>query len=205
MTVPTMMQNHQRKVYVTQLHKVYSELQQGLSQYQTDRNAINLTEAGLTSKASMVDFFNKYFNVVQVCKGNDDYCFASSYKYINGNSVNTTGNWTGGCVTFSSGASVCMDYPTLYSNSYGRVFIDVNSKQGPNVLGRDAFYLAVFPDGVLDVIGATINCRKNGECGSFSSLEDARGTAADCKAGNQETTRGSCFGQILNDNWEMNY
>ena len=28
MTVPSLMQNHQRKTYVTQLHKVYNELQQ---------------------------------------------------------------------------------------------------------------------------------------------------------------------------------
>ncbi len=26
LTVPTLMQNHQRKVFVTQLHKVYSEI-----------------------------------------------------------------------------------------------------------------------------------------------------------------------------------
>ena len=49
MTVPTLMQNYQRQSYVTQLHKVYNELSQALLRYQTDRNAINLAEAGLTS------------------------------------------------------------------------------------------------------------------------------------------------------------
>lgn len=47
MTVPTLMQNYQKKSYVVQLHKVYNELSQALLQYQTDRNALNLKEAGL--------------------------------------------------------------------------------------------------------------------------------------------------------------
>ena len=42
MTVPTLMQNYQKKSYVVQLHKVYNELSQALLQYQTDRNALNL-------------------------------------------------------------------------------------------------------------------------------------------------------------------
>lgn len=62
--------------------------------------------------------------------------------------------------------------------AYGWVFIDINSKQGPNILGRDAFYLAIFPDGVLDVGGATVDCRKNGLCGGEGdTLKDIRGTA----------------------------
>ena len=33
MTVPTLMQNYQRKSYVTQLHKVYNEIQQAAVMY----------------------------------------------------------------------------------------------------------------------------------------------------------------------------
>ena len=56
MTVPTLMQNYQRKSYVTQLHKVYNELSQAVVQYQTDRNAVNLTEAGLNSVDALSRF-----------------------------------------------------------------------------------------------------------------------------------------------------
>lgn len=45
MTVPALLQNHQRKSYVTQIHKVYNELQQAALQYMTDKNAVNLVEA----------------------------------------------------------------------------------------------------------------------------------------------------------------
>ena len=57
MTVPSLMQNYQRQSYVTQLHKVYNELSQALIQYQTDKNALNLKEAGLTSQAELNSFF----------------------------------------------------------------------------------------------------------------------------------------------------
>ena len=206
MTVPTLMQNHQRKTYVTQLHKVYSEVQQALIRYQNDKNAVNLKEAGLNSKAAVQAFFYEYFNVIQECGGVTAPCFADLYKNINGGNVHFNKGWgSGSCVTMSSGSSICMDYPAS-NGSYGWVFIDINSKQGPNILGRDAFYLAIFPDGVLDVSGATVDCRKNGLCGAEGdTLKDIRGTADNCKSGNNEYTGSKCFGQILNDNWEMNY
>uniref|UniRef100_UPI0040269FDB prepilin-type N-terminal cleavage/methylation domain-containing protein n=1 Tax=Candidatus Stercorousia sp. TaxID=3048886 RepID=UPI0040269FDB len=36
MTVPTLMQNYQKKSYVTQLHKVYNELHHSIVQLMTD-------------------------------------------------------------------------------------------------------------------------------------------------------------------------
>ena len=84
MTVPTLMQNYQRKSYVTQLHKVYNELNQALLQYQTDKNALNLKEAGLTTNEACGEFLKKYFKIVQDCGDNQTPCFADSYKKISG-------------------------------------------------------------------------------------------------------------------------
>ena len=67
MTVPSLMQKHQRKTYVTQLHKVYTEVQQASLQYMADKNAINLREAGLTNSGKMKDFLTGYFKVVNDC------------------------------------------------------------------------------------------------------------------------------------------
>ena len=53
MTIPTLMQNHQRKVYVTQLHKVYNEFQQAVTLQITERNANNIKEAGVRSDAGI--------------------------------------------------------------------------------------------------------------------------------------------------------
>ena len=76
MTVPTLMQNHQRKTYVTQLHKVYNELSQALLQYQTDRNAVNLMEAGLHTDVAFQNFVKNYMKVVAECGTMKPPCFA---------------------------------------------------------------------------------------------------------------------------------
>ena len=67
MTVPTLMQNYQRQSYVTQLHKTYNEMSQALLRYQTDRNALNLREAGMSSQAEVNNFISSYFKVVNSC------------------------------------------------------------------------------------------------------------------------------------------
>lgn len=64
------------------MHKVYNELSQALLQYQTDKNALNLSEAGLNSKAAVGDFFKTYFKVVQDCGNTMTPCFSNEYKKV---------------------------------------------------------------------------------------------------------------------------
>lgn len=45
MTIPTLIKNHQRNVYVSQLQKVYAELSQAFDKVLTDNNAISLPES----------------------------------------------------------------------------------------------------------------------------------------------------------------
>ena len=84
MTVPTLMQNHQRKTYVTQLHKVYNEMQQAFLQEITDKNALNLKEAGLTTDEAVVNFMKKRFKVIQDCEDKFEPCFADEYSSMDG-------------------------------------------------------------------------------------------------------------------------
>ena len=80
MTMPTLVSNHQKKVYVTQLKKVYTELTQALSRYKNDNNAINIMEAGnMTTTNCSEKFLQKYFNVAGTCTT----CFDYSAKTIN--------------------------------------------------------------------------------------------------------------------------
>ncbi|HIT92362.1 MAG TPA: type II secretion system protein [Candidatus Stercorousia faecigallinarum] len=215
MTVPTLMQNHQRKTYVTQLHKVYNELQQAFLREMTDKNAINLTEAGLTTPASMKTFLHDYFKVVQDCEdGVAEPCFVNDYKNINGNLFKDINNnkYTGGaCAVIASGAAICLDKPSWTTSTSedgititrGNVFIDINGMKGPNIVGRDAFYLAVFSDGVLDAGNVSYDCRTKGICRG-GSIDKARLLGNTCE--NTSTLNDyACFGKILNDNWEMNY
>ncbi len=192
MTVPTLMQNHQRKTYVTQLHKVYNELSQALLQYQTDKNAVNLKEAGLTSQAAINDFITNYFKIVQSCEKTDP-CFASAYKHIAGQAGEFTKT---NSYVLSSGASI---RPRYYpeGNILLSFVVDINGQKGPNIIGRDLTVMYIYSNGMIDDYLSD----------NMPPLtEEIRETlfAQSCNSSSSTEVYG-CFGKILNDNWEMTY
>ncbi len=190
MTVPSLMQNHQKKTYVTQLHKVYNEVQQAVTMYLTDKNALNLAEAGINSNTEAQKFITDYFKIVQTCENSLTPCFADSYKYLNSTDE---GNVLDGHVytsfVLANGASV----RPIYMNDgkiskVMNILVDTNGQKGPNILGRDTFYMAVYSSGAIDTF--------NYNAVSLPLTKEERNAAdANWKP----------FGQILNDNWEMNY
>ena len=175
MTIPTLMQNHQRKVYVTQLHKVYNEFQQAATAQITEGNAINLMEAGVRSDAAMKTFLQNQFKVVKDCTGDPSDCFADSYRNMNGGAVTSYSDTTAPCFVLASGAAICAKYQNsingmvpVYSakpgystpgkdimqNNYiegliGFLILDTNGQTGPNIVGRDLFVAGIYSDGTI--------------------------------------------------------
>ena len=213
MTVPTLMQNHQRKTYVTQLHKVYNEMQQAFLQEITDKNALNLKEAGLTTDEAVVNFMKKRFKVIQDCEDKFEPCFADEYSSMDGSErgslVNGTRNPYSSCYTIASGASICLGELSTENEEQlsGALYVDINGQKGPNVGGRDMFTMRYYNDGSIDVYRVTPECRVNsascvGSCGSEpKEIRENRfnGVCVISNAGDD------CIGKLLNDNWEMNY
>ena len=204
MTVPSLMQNYQRQSYVTQLHKVYNELSQALVQYQTDKNAVNLREAGLGSQDAAVDFVKKYFKTVQDCGHNPSPCFADSYKKMNGSSLNVK-LYEGNTFIIASGQAI-----GIYFNAEGEgaykyllcILIDINGIKGPNIQGRDLFELFVYntENGMLiDDLSLSGNVSE-----PLSAAYRDTQFSTYCLAGGAGNRHG-CFGKILNDNWQMTY
>ncbi len=200
MTVPTLMQNYQRQSYVTQLHKAYNELSQALLRYETDRNALNLKEAGLTTQAAGNEFLRTYFKVVKDCGGSMTPCFASDYKKINGTALNIALiNYPS--VVLPSGQAVGIHVGSSYGHMFA-MLVDVNGAKGPNIQGRDLFEIFVYDTstGIIlddaDTSGSMAaplsEARRNFEFNNY------------CIAGSAGNFHG-CFGKILNDNWEMTY
>ena len=142
MTVPSLMQNHQRKTYVTQLHQVYNLFQQAFLQYTNDKNALNLHEAGLISSAEVSNFMNSYFKIVQSCTDFTECFYDGSYKNMSGTDLTNASYWPGAsaapCFVLANGASVCVEN-SKYHTTYGHITIDINGKKGPNKWGYDLF------------------------------------------------------------------
>ena len=199
MTVPSLMQNHQRKTYVTQLHKVYNEFQQASLQYMTDKNALNLKEAGLVTNEAIDNWIKNYFRVVQDCSENANSCFAADeYKFMNGNSM-SIGNLSSNVYLLSGGAVVYV-YSDAGSGRIG-IFVDINAKKGPNIIGRDLFALKIYDNGIIDD-----SSRLSSDITSAPLTKEQRENLFQdyCLSGKDNGWWG-CFGKILNDNWEMNY
>ena len=213
MTVPTLMQNYQRQSYVTQLHKVYNEVQQASLRYMTDKNAINLREAGLVTQAEIANFTHTYFKVVSDCGHTVSApCFPASYRSQSGTEAATNNaSWgAASSVVLASGASIIIDYPNVYTKTvngvtshYGHMLIDINGPKGPNIGGRDMFYAEFYDDGSIDVAGATPECKANGVCDG-DSLTAIRDTLYNSSCSSTWQGQG-CLGKIINDGWTMTY
>ena len=208
MTVPTLMQNYQRKSYVTQLHKVYNEVQQATVQYMTDRNAINLAEAGLRSEDAGVNFVKQYFKVVQDCGDDAAPCFAelSSYHKLSGDVL--TKWWGKKNFVLANGAAISTYYHSA-PPMIMEIVVDVNGAKGPNVVGRDLFIMYLYNNGALDDLWFTNGSYVGDDTEINSGIpipKDQREKRFQnyCQSNSGVNYHG-CFGKILNDNWEMTY
>ncbi len=202
MTLPTLVKNHQRQVYVTQLQKVVNELSQAAERAIQESNAITLTETPYrtSNNRAAQQFLSKYLKVIQTCTTDRSPCMASVYKQLNGTVFNGWAmnvNATSPCVSLADGAAVCMSggFETdEYSDGeynwhdYVRIYIDVNGQQGPNILGRDLFYAELYSDGKI-AEGYDIDPTWHGnECGVANA-----------------TYGSGCLSKIMSDGWKMDY
>ena len=209
MTIPTLAGNWQKRSYVTQLHKVYNEIQSSFVSEMNRQNAGNLIEAGLRSYQESA-FAQRHFKIVKKCNISWTPCFASSYRSINGSTSSTSGGY-GNSFVFVTGSGAAVNiilYNTVDENAtLGTIYVDINGPRNPNVAGRDFFKMYIYPDGVLDAEGVTPNCRRLGTgCPSGGSARASRESRFNsyCKSSTLDNN-GGCFAKILNDNWEMKY
>lgn len=199
MTVPTLMQNYQRQSYVTQLHKIYNELSQAAVQYQTEKNAVNLKEAGLTTQAAAENFIEKYFKVVQNCSSDRTPCFpaAGEYKKLSGTTI-TTWPTPKTHYVIAGGSSIAIGYRPM-GDVLCEIFVDVNGQKGPNIVGRDLFAIYLYNNSFIDDSDvsntATAPMSKDKREDTYQKI---------CTSNTANNWHG-CFGKIINDNWEMTY
>lgn len=198
MTVPTLMQNYQRKSYVTQIHKIYNEMQQAALQYMNDKNAVDLLEAGLTNNIDSVDaFMKKYFKIVKECgvKPLEAGCVATDYKKLTGQAIApfTISRTDYRGYVISSGAVIAL----ISEGDFLQAHVDVNGVKGPNIAGRDLFAFHVYKNGVIDdyVEGANLP--------PFTKEQREDSYTKWCNS--STSIWYGCLGKLINDNWEMTY
>ena len=155
MTVPALVRHHQKTVFVNQLRKTYSLLAQAAENALQETNATSLTETeyNQNSEKPTEKFLNKYFKVVKMCTDGQKGCLAEKYKNIKGENVTAWWNDYRPCASIAGGITICLlssgfgEMPGRHS--YLPIVVDVNGVKGPNVIGRDLFYIEMYDDGKI--------------------------------------------------------
>ncbi len=196
MTMPTLISNHQKTVYVTQLKKVYTELSQAAKRAINDNNLVSLDEGKYTlyNPNAASEFFHTYFNIVQDCGTDLTPCFAENYSNLSGGAVvlYPVREFVG---TLASGAAICV-FSNLFDlkedrskHGYFEIYVDINGQAPPNILGRDLFYMQLYSDG------------KVAESYEANDYDYSRETCLEHLSG----YGARCLSVIIHDGWKMDY
>lgn len=215
MTLPTLVKNHQRQVFVTQLHKVYNEISQAADAYITSKNAIDLLEAGVRNQDGVRDFVQSQLKTVKSCGSTFTDCFANEYSNLSGSTVRNYADNNTSCYVLPSGSSVCMTFGGVYrQNGIGLInlIVDVNGKSGPNIVGRDLFVMGISNNGSVskNYSNITVNCNGITDPKALESCELARDKSdlkkcQDASSIHYQADAAYCFAQIQEDGFKMNY
>ena len=170
MTLPTLIQNHQKQVLLSQLKKEYAVLNQAVQLMKAEYDNVDPVQMPFVHKQwdhkAYLDSslfgpeFAKYIPVDwHRADPSSRFCFDTdedyNYKYSNNSASQaryimtmTANNYTwqlkdGACVEFAYGSNWEWD-----GRDKRRFIIDVNgSYKNPNVIGKDIYYFEFLPDG----------------------------------------------------------
>ncbi len=177
MTLPTLIQNHQKQVYATQLKKSINVFENMLNKMKADEGVTELDQIELFSKgvchgwdcdgfdgSNYADFsviqetIAKYLKTAKICKVGE--CTATykaetfktkDNKTLSCQNSRNMSEWLG---FYSTDGAIY--YVTSYSFNDLYIIIDVNGEKGPNTYGRDVF--SFYESGYNKEFRANDNC-----------------------------------------------
>ena len=189
LTLPNLVNNYKKSVYIGKLQRTYNIIANAVSQYMVDKDIGSLYDSELNTQNGIRDFAKTYFKTNSGCYNNTtcyrDY-LGSRYK---------EGPWAldenfsvmelieedmrvkpVSCIKLNIGSSVCFCKNVKGDDGESSTLsfiVDINGKENPNVTGRDLFRINIDQD--ANVISSGNN--------SFESY----------------------FKRIMDDGWQMNY
>ena len=225
MTLPTLIQNHQKRSLEVATQKFYSTMSQAVKKYMADEGVDDLRNTPLAGNnyeeidspeaiASIKDFVTKYLKVVEECDHEANNCFAPTYKSWDGSASDynftTEANYGGRRdYVLADGTVIRIGYNG--NDSPIDLYVDVNGKKGPNRVGYDLWNMSIFYDGVIEesLVGpecrGRIDSKYDGDyykCIEYTAHEKRETRFEDIC---QEGSYGGCFGHFLENNFKFDY
>ena len=231
MTIPTLINNFQKRQYVVQLKNAYSTFINGFKLMAATEGVdyLSQTEFGTAIQVNtdneidsqvMTDAMNtyltKYFKITESCNGavSSNNCPMSSIEYKNLKNENLGKIFSLPYFQLADGAVFA--YAAKVFQGAIMFAVDVNGPSGPNQLGRDAFYYGLFAsDASIDLntntttqcplsLGAYTQTILDG----YSALSAVEQSNPCGEIGNSDISNAEglfCLDRIIAENWQMNY
>ena len=195
LTVPNVIDNSSRRVYVQTLKTVNSSLNAAVNDIFTKEKVSSLADS--TASAASTCLSNS-FKLASYCGETYTDCLADSYKSLDKTRTITTNEMLSNkgffCGILQSGVVICMtDMSNDSDNWHGRslVLVDVNGKKKPNMNGRDLFNFELYSDGSIGNRYKLTETDSSGQ--SCSSKASTAGYG------------GACYSKVVADGWSMDY
>lgn len=153
LTVPTLVNNYQRKALALQLRKTVSDIDNAIDMLITEEGK---TKFSATSYYNNLDgFITNRLKTIKTCtKDKTNECFANeNYNTING-AAGSAFTCEGNSYVLANSAAICM----TKSGTSVKVNIDVNGQDGPNIGGRDMFIFMINSNGEITGTGNEDTC-----------------------------------------------
>ena len=200
-TLPTLIKNYQKQVYVTQLKKVVNTLENSSRKILADEGVDSLKDTPLYSADGSIsdgnhdfklnkDYFEKHYNLTPLSETTEWAKLMKSIKSSLTEDSDEIYNYysnDGACITVTS------------NNGVEFVLVDTNCDKRPNNVGYDQFVLTFSNNGLITL-----------DNGGFDATVC---TSEMMNAGPEEIDVGAkvmvlgdtCFKRIVQDGWKMNY
>lgn len=210
LTIPTLISKHQKKVWVTQLKKNITTLQNSYKKIMADEGVDSIFDTPVAYKninGRDVEFgyypekFAAYFGYNLVSADSLEKSLLKDF----GDDILALPD--GSCLYLSSGESKY--YNPSEESIHLMTYIDVNCDKAPNKPGRDTFLLPLDGDAKINFYGygSFDNPDSWKEYCNTEVINEIFNIEEDNDLKNQMTTliTAFCTGRIINDGWEMNY
>ena len=227
MTIPTLMTKIQNRMFVAQLKKEYSTLQQGFRMVLAQEGVDVLSHTSLGSEfgfigyggmgvtAKQKEFWNTYFKGITFQNGYFKLYHDDALGDINpelgapkelGSGRSFAGYDMHLALNMMSGSEIGVNCADTIDSSGCSIGIDVNGMKAPNTLGRDIFFFVLLDDGILypEGSGKKQNLSYFGNSNSWKEDSSLCGTAGSKIIASSVKGYG-CAARIMDEGWQMNY
>ena len=208
MTIPSLMANYQKQVWINQLKKTYSVLNEGYRQIYVNQGCTDMTCTGFMDGAFLnfdnEEAKNKFVTTFKLSNVNNSNLGDYKINAGGGNTDYTFNDFTG--APFALSGTTADGNIIGFANGWilgGLISVDTNGLRGPNEVGRDIF-IFVYTDKMIAPFYSKAHIDwLVAAFGNLGISEEERKQVVEeyCNA----DQRMSCAEKIIMDGWQMNY